>query len=68
MAKLITVGLQEDTHRRLKIMCAKEGLTMTEAVDALLKAARENGRKKLPDPEQRPTSFSDLLGSEDGTE
>jgi hypothetical protein len=48
MKKLKTVGIEEETHKRLKQLCAAEGWTMTEAVKHMLellkKEAMANGR------------------------
>jgi len=57
----ITVGLKENTHKELKILCAEHRWTMTEAVNALLESFREHealivgeidaqGKKKKDNP------------------
>lgn len=37
-----TIGLKEETHRDLKILCAEHDWTMTEAVNALLESFRKH--------------------------
>lgn len=39
-----TVGLDEQTHKKLKLFCAAEGLTMSQAVELLLLEIKKDGR------------------------
>lgn len=56
-----TIGLKEETHRELKILCAEHDWTMTQAVNALKESFREHealivgeidaqGKKKKDNP------------------
>jgi predicted DNA-binding protein len=42
--RLKNVGLRPETHQRLKLLCAEQGWTMTEAVEALIEVMNEQGR------------------------
>lgn len=39
-----TVSLDAEVHKALKLLCAEKGWTMTQAVDQLMKIAKERGK------------------------
>ena len=39
-----TISLDPDVHKALKLLCAENGWTMTQAVDQLMKIAKERNK------------------------
>lgn len=41
-----TVSLEAEVHKALKLLCAENGWTMTQAVEQLMKIAKEHGQSE----------------------
>lgn len=39
-----TISLEKQVHKELKLLCAERGWTMTQAVENLMKIAKERGK------------------------
>lgn len=59
MERLKNVGLSPAVHRQLKMLCAQEDWTMTEAVQHLLEVLREQ-----EDGKEEPSAAARAAGDE----